>query len=89
MSARSHGMLLTLLGVATAAPGAGAVDITRGGKPLLHEGEHLVRLPVAGLDAAGTREQGVEVAWKNGTPEVELVLAPQTVNIYRVQRAAR
>ena len=63
--------------------------VTRSGKPLLNKDEHLVRLPVAGFDAAGTREQSVEVAWKNETPEVELVLAPQTVNIYRVQRAAR
>ena len=63
--------------------------VRRSGKPLLREGDRLVRMPIAGLDAAGTREQTVEVPWKNGTPEVELVLAPQTVNIYRVQRAAR
>lgn len=63
--------------------------VTRNGKPLLKEGENLLRLPVAGLDAPGTREQGVEVAWNNGTPEVELVLTPQTANIYRIQRAPK
>ncbi|HET6409862.1 MAG TPA: alpha-amylase family glycosyl hydrolase [Chthoniobacteraceae bacterium] len=58
--------------------------LTRGGKPLLNEGQKLVRLPVAGLDAATAREQFVEVPWHDGKPQVELILAPQTVNVYRV-----
>jgi len=59
--------------------------ITSGGKPLIKEGQKLVRLGVAGLDA-NVREQTIDVPWHDGKPQVELLLAPQSVNIYQVAK---
>lgn len=60
--------------------------LTRGGKPFVEEGQKLVRLPIPGLDGANVREQTIDVLWHDGTPQVELLLAPQTVNIYQVAK---
>lgn len=60
--------------------------VLRNGKPLLKEGQKLVRVPVAGLDGANVREQTIDVLWHGGKPQVELLLAPQTVNIYQVAK---
>jgi alpha-amylase len=60
--------------------------VLRSGKPLLNEGQKLVRLPVAGLDGTNVREQTINVFWYNGKPQVELLLAPQTVNIYQLAK---
>jgi glycosidase len=58
--------------------------VSQSGRPLLFEGQKLVRLPVQGLDPANAREQTIPVAWDGKIPQVELLLAPQTVNVYRV-----
>jgi glycosidase len=58
--------------------------VSQSGRPLLFTGQKLVRLPVQGLDPANTREQTIPVAWEGKIPKVELLLAPQTVNVYRV-----
>jgi len=60
--------------------------VSRSGKPLLKEGQKLVRLPIAGLDGAAPREQFINVLWHEGVPQVELLLAPQTVNVYQVSK---
>lgn len=60
---------------------------TRGGRPLLKEGQKLVRLPIPGLDGANPREQIIDVPWYDGKPQVELLLAPQTVNVYQVAKS--
>jgi alpha-amylase len=60
--------------------------VTRGGRPLIKEGQKLVRLPVAGLDGVNAREQMIDVLWHGGKPQVELLLAPQTVNVYQVAK---
>jgi alpha-amylase len=60
--------------------------VSRSGRPLVEEGQKLVRLPVAGLDGANAREQTINVVWYGGKPQVELLLAPQTVNIYQLAR---
>lgn len=54
------------------------------GRPLAKAGQKLVRLPVAGLDAPNVREQRLEILWHDNLPQVELVLAPQSVNIYQL-----
>jgi alpha-amylase len=60
--------------------------VSRSGRPLVKEGQKLVRHPVAGLDAAKVREQTIEVLWHDGVPQVEFLLAPQTVNIYQLAK---
>jgi glycosidase len=60
--------------------------VLRSGRPLLKEGQKLVRLPVAGLDGPNAREKIIDVLWLNGKPQVELLLAPQTVNVYQVAK---
>jgi glycosidase len=60
--------------------------VSRSGRPLLKEGQKLVRLPVAGLDGPNVREQTINVLWHNDKPQVELLLAPQTVNVYQVAK---
>src|SRR5206468_676018 len=72
---------------ATSANGHRMKLVSRANRTLLHEGDTLVRMPIAGLDPAGTRERTFEVQWNEGIPEIELVLNPQTVNIYRVKAA--
>jgi glycosidase len=62
--------------------------VSRSGRPLLAEGQKLVRLPVPGLDPAGAKEKMVEVLWHDSLPQVELLLDPQTVNLYRVHTPA-
>jgi glycosidase len=60
--------------------------VSRSGRPLLKEGQKLVRLPVAGLDGANSRDQIIDVLWHGEKPQVELLLAPQSVNIYQVAK---
>jgi len=59
--------------------------LSRSNKPLLAEGDRLIRIPIPGFDAPDTREQVVDVAWFEGVPQVELVLNPQSVNVYRIK----
>jgi glycosidase len=56
--------------------------ISRSGRPLVKEGQKLVRLPVAGLDGANPREQTIDILWHDAKPQVELLLPAQTVNVY-------
>jgi glycosidase len=57
--------------------------VTRSGRPLIREGAKLTRLPVAGIDNV-LRETTLKPVWHDGVPQIELLLEPQTVNIYRV-----
>jgi glycosidase len=60
--------------------------LSRSGKLLVKEGQKLVRLPIPGLDGASVREQTINIFWYNGKPQVELLLAPQSVNIYQLAK---
>jgi glycosidase len=62
--------------------------VSRSGRPLMVEGQKLVRMPVGGLDPGGAREKTIEVLWHNSIPQVELLLEPQSVNLYRVHTPA-
>jgi hypothetical protein len=55
------------------------------GKPLVGTKGKLIRQPVPGLDPAGAKEQEIAVPMVKGKPAVELIVGPQTVNIYRVR----
>ena len=70
---------------ATSAKGYRMAIVARG-KPLLPEGGKLVRQPVPGLDSGPLREQTIDVPLIKDKPQVELVLNPQTVNVYRVRK---
>jgi hypothetical protein len=46
-----------------------------------------VRVPIAGLDPEGAAANPpLEVEWKDDFPQVELRVAPESVNLYRVAR---
>lgn len=68
----------------TSVPGHLMRLVSKSGKPLLNEGQRLQRLPISGIDAPGTQPQTFDVAWDQGAPQIELILAPLSVNIYRV-----
>ncbi len=53
------------------------------GKPLVGQGDKLERVPVAALDVAGTLGTVPEVQWRDGVPQIELRVRPESVNIYR------
>ncbi len=58
--------------------------IAAAGHPLLKEGDRLQRVPILSFDRGAYPAKPIEVQWAGGLPQVELILEPQTVNVYRV-----
>ena len=56
--------------------------VSPSGQPLLREGERLEPVPIAGFD---TPEPPAKIEWSHGLPEVELLIPPQTIAIFRVR----
>ena len=56
--------------------------VSPSGKPLLREGDRLEPMPIEGFD---TPKPPTKIEWPNGLPEVELVIPPQTIAIFRVR----
>ena len=54
------------------------------GKPLLRESDRLEAIPIAGF---ATPEQPSGIQWRNGFPESELLVPPQTLAIFRVRHS--
>ena len=67
----------------TGAAGNAMKLVSVAGKPLVTQSDKLERMPVAGLDAAGTSGTIPDVQWRNGVPQIELRVGPESVNIYR------
>ncbi|MEO7319228.1 MAG: alpha-amylase family glycosyl hydrolase [Chthoniobacteraceae bacterium] len=56
--------------------------VSQSGKPLLRKGDQLEVVPIAGFDPP---EQSAKIEWRNGLPEVELLIPPLTIAIFRVR----
>ena len=56
--------------------------LSESGKPLLREGDRLEALSIAGLD---TPAPPARIEWRDGFPEAELVIPPQTLAIFHVR----
>ncbi len=67
----------------TGVPGH-TMRIVSSGQSLLTAGDRLQRMPIAGMDKDTSPGKAMDLQWVNGIPQVELVLEPQTVNVYRV-----
>jgi glycosidase len=71
----------------TGIPGQAMYLVSPAGKPLIKRGDKLVRVPIAGLDAEGAAANlPFEVEWKDDFPQVELHVAAESVNLYRIAR---
>ena len=70
----------------TSIPGNRMKLVSSDGKPLLMPGEKLARVPIPGLDPAGVADMPVEVQWKDSLPQVEIHVAPETVNVYHATK---
>ena len=56
--------------------------VSQSGKPLLREGDRLEPVPIAGL---AVPEQPGAIEWRDGLPEIELAIPPETIAIFRVR----
>lgn len=54
--------------------------VSQSGQPLLREGDRLEAMPLAGFP---TPEPPARIEWRDGFPEAELVIPPQTLAIFR------
>ena len=68
---------------ATGLPGNAIKLVSSDGKPLLAEGDKLVRVPISALDTAGASSIVPEVRWRDGMPQTEFRVGPGSVNIFR------
>ena len=69
----------------TGVPGGAMKLVSRTGQPLLHRGEKLARIFIAGLDPApAAAPLPIEVAWENDLPQAELRIAPESIQLYRI-----
>ncbi len=57
--------------------------VTESLKPLLHEGDRLEAVPIAGF---ALPEQPSRIEWRNGIPEAGLLIPSETLAIFRVRR---
>lgn len=56
--------------------------VSSSGQALLREGDRLEAIPIAGFEVP---ESPGKIEWRNGLPEVELVIPPHTLAIFRVR----
>ena len=63
--------------------GRGMKLVSVSGKPLLSAGDRLERVSIAGVDAADAPGTTPEVQWRDGVPQVEWRVRPESVNVYR------
>ena len=56
--------------------------VSSSGQPLFREGDLLEAVPIAGFT---TPEIPAACAWRNGIPEIELTIPPETIAIFRVK----
>ena len=56
--------------------------VSSSGQPLLQDGENLEAIPIAGFT---TPEKPGACEWRNGIPEIELIIPPETIAIFRAE----
>ena len=57
--------------------------VTGEGKPLFAVGDKIQRLPITGTDAADLPSEVLPLSWKDGVPQFETRVGPESLNLYR------